>query len=185
MTTSRTVVESFVKKTYSKVKRNDRAYRDTHQITSSELQRLLTMYKDCFEEDQTARLIRDSIDHWIRRYHDYAIRGDIGSHYRQLGTTSGNTVFEHVIPASEIRDMLIDGKLSVNQALNAPTCLLSKLDDVLLRKNGLGTSNPNRWFFFQRYTSLSTVVTTYNGQAIDLANWSLEDHYKFFNVDTE
>ncbi len=45
------------------------------------------------------------LDHWIRRYHDYAIRGNIGSHYVASGIKQGETVFEHVIPANVVRDM--------------------------------------------------------------------------------
>lgn len=182
MTDLQTLVESFAKKTYKKVQRGERSYRDTYTVTVSELERLVAMYKDCIDEDQTARLIRDSIDHWIRRYHDYAIRGDIGAHYRQLGIVQGKTVFEHVIPASEIRDMLIEGTLTVKQALNAPTCLISKDNDVKLRDLGLGASSPSRWFFFRRYLALGVGVTTYNGQAVNLDTWTLADHYQFFNI---
>jgi hypothetical protein len=103
-------VESFAKKTYTKVKRNERSYRDTYTFIGAEIQRYREMYKNCIEEDQIARLIRDMLDILIRRYHDYSIRGDIGAHYRQQNILKGETVFEHVIPASEIRDMLIEEK---------------------------------------------------------------------------
>lgn len=182
MTQLKQLVESFTKKNYKKVKRGERSYKDTYEITVSEVTRLVEMYKTCIDEDQIARLIRDSIDHWIRRYHDYSIRGDIGSHYRQTGVVKGDTVFEHVIPANEIRDMLIESKLTVNQALNAPTCLINKADDIKLRKSGLSSSSPSRWHFFKRYNGLDSVFTTYNGQKIDLNTWTLEDHYLFFNI---
>jgi len=93
MSDFKTLVESFTKRNYKKVQRNDQSYRLTLEITISELTRLIEMYSTCVEEDQTARLIRDSIDHWIRRYHDYAIRGNIGSDYRQPGTVLGETLF--------------------------------------------------------------------------------------------
>jgi hypothetical protein len=183
MSNLKTLIESFVKRNYRKVQRNDKAYRQTLDITTRELERLLDLYNGCIEEDQTARLIRDSIDHWIRRYHDYTIRGNIGSHYVAVGIKQGETVFEHIIPANIVRDMLIEGKLSINQALNAPTCLISKLDDVILRKNGLVSSSPDNWHFFDRYNVLNAEFRTYNGQAIaDLHNWTLDEHYKFFNI---
>lgn len=182
MSNLKTLVESFVKRNYRKVQRSTKSYQQTTDITVLEIERLVNMYKSCLEEDQTARLIRDSIDHWLRRYHDYSIRGDIGAHYRQTGIVQGETVFEHVIPASEVRDMLIEGKLTVNQALNAPTCLISKVDDVILRKSGLGSSTPSRWSFFKRYQVLNSTFNTYNGQNIDLDTWTLEDHYRFFNI---
>lgn len=176
------LVESYSKRNYKKVNRNDRSYRQTLEITTSELERLLDLYRSCLEEDQTARLLRDSIDHWIRRYHDYAIRGNIGSHYVAEGIKQGDTIFEHVIPASSIRDMLLGNKLTINQALNAPTCLISKIDDVILRNNGLGSSSPDYWHFFDRYTVLNTKFKTYNGQEInDPHDWTLEKHYEFFS----
>jgi len=182
MTSFQTLVESYVNKTYKKVQRSDCTYKDTMQFCSSELQRLLSMYKDYVDEDQTARLTRDSIEHHIRRYHDYSIRGDIGAHYRQTGIAKGDTVFEHVIPVKEIICMLLNGQLTIQQALHAPTCLIKKSDDVELRNRGLGASSPGRWYFFQRYKVLNSVFTTYNGQSIDLKNWTLADHYKFFNI---
>jgi len=185
MSDFKTLVESFTKRNYKKVQRNDQSYRLTLEITISELTRLIEMYSTCVEEDQTARLIRDSIDHWIRRYHDYAIRGNIGSHYRQTGTVKGETVFEHVVPANEIRDMLLEGKLTVRQALNAPTCLISKVDDVILRQKGLSSSSPSRWFFFQRYSVLQPTITTFNGKPININDWTLEDHYKLFGDSNE
>lgn len=183
MSNLRQLVESFLKRSYRKVQRNDKAYRQTLDITTSELTRLLEMYRGCIDEDQTARLIRDSIDHWIRRYHDYVIRGDIGSHYVANGIKQGETVFEHIIPANIVRDMLIQGKLTINQALNTPTCLISKVDDVILRESGLGSASPNNWVFFNRYQVLNTKFKTWNGQEItDLSNWTLEDHYNYFNI---
>ena len=183
MSNLKTLVESFTKRSYKKVQRNDKAYKHTADITTSELSRLLDMYRGFIDDDQTARLIRDSIDHWIRRYHDYVIRGSIGSHYVADGIVKGNTIFEHIIPASIVRDMLIEGKLSINQALNAPTCLISKVDDVILRQSGLGSSSPDNWHFFDRYSVLNTTFKTYNGQTItNLHDWTLEKHFAFFNI---
>ena len=62
------------------VKRNDIAYKQCLEFSSQELDRLVAMYNGVLEEDMTARLIRDSIDHHIRRYHGYAIEGKFGSH---------------------------------------------------------------------------------------------------------
>ena len=87
-----------------------------------------------------------------------------------------------MIPAKDVLGMLLEGKLTVKQALNAPTCLISKADDVKLRKSGLGKLNPNPWFFFRRYQVLNSTFNTYNGQNVDLNDWTLEDHYRFFNI---
>ena len=183
MSNLKTLIESYVKRAYKKVQRNDKAYRQTLDITTSELDRLLEMYRGFIDEDQTARLVRDSIDHWIRRYHDYVIRGAIGSHYVAAGIVSGETIFEHIIPANIVRDMLIEGRITINQALNAPTCLISKVDDVILRKSGLGSTSPDHWHFFDRYSVLNTTFKTYNGQSItDLHALTLEKHFTFFNI---
>jgi hypothetical protein len=107
---------------------------------------------------QTARLLRDSIDHWIRRYHGYAIEGSIGSHYTEVGVDKANCVFEHVIPAAKVRDMLLQGVLTVKQALNTPTCLISTRNDEILREEGHVSSSPDYWHFFKRYEMFDDAI---------------------------
>lgn len=182
MSNLKELVESYTPKTYIKVKRNEQAYRETYTWIGTEIQRYYEMYQNSIEGTQTARLIRDMLEKLIRRYHDYAIHGDIGAHYRKTGIVQGDTIFEHVIPAKDILGMLLEGKLTVKRALNAPTCLISKADDVKLRKSGLGKLNPKPWFFFRRYQVLNSTFNTYNGQNVDLNDWTLEDHYRFFNI---
>ena len=170
------------------VKRNDQAYEQALAITTEELHRLLTMYRDTvFMEDMRARLLRDAMDHWIRRYQGYSIQGRIKSHYHQAGVSlaSKDTIFEHVIPAAVVRDKLIEGQLTVNQALNVPTCRVARATDAALRGKGLHDNTPDGWFFFQRYlTAVPDIgIETYNGQAIqNLDSWTLRDHYNFFGV---
>jgi hypothetical protein len=125
------------------------------------------MYKAQTTVDQTARQIRDSMDHHIRRYHGYSIQGKINGHYRQIGVDESNCVFEHVIPATNVLAMLIEGHLTITQALNTPTCLIKKEDDVILRKSGLGSSSPDNWNFFKRYSVLDSKFRTYNGHMIE------------------
>lgn len=133
------IIESFKKTERNRtVKRNDKAYQQCEEFTTEELERLLEIYRGTvYEEDMRARLLRDSIDHHIRRHHEYAIQGKIGSHYREVGISQNDSVFEHVIPASSVRDMLIEGKLTIKQALNTPTCQIRKTNDRVLRENGL------------------------------------------------
>ena len=176
-------MEGFRKNAYKKVQRNDYSYRQTDDFTVGELTRLLEMYQSKIEEDQEARLIRDSMDHHIRRYHGYAIEGKINGHYRQIGVDESNCVFEHVIPATNVLAMLIEGHLTITQALNTPTCLIKKEDDVILRKSGLGSSSPDNWNFFKRYSVLDSKFRTYNGHMIEnLDNFTLEDHFKLFGI---
>ena len=96
-------------------------------------------------------------------------------------------MFEHVIPAAKVRDMLLAGVLTVKQALNTPTCLISKRNDDILREEGHVSSSPDYWNFFRRYDVFDdTKFVTYNGENIrSLETWTLEDHYNFFNIDKE
>jgi hypothetical protein len=177
------LVEGYQNKNYKRVQRNNDSYSQTLAFTVAELERLVSKYNEQFEENQTARLIRDSIDHHIRRYHGYCIEGAIGSHYREIGVDIKECVFEHVIPASSVRDMLIQGRLSIIQALNTPTCLIKKNSDVTLRESGLSSTSPSNWYFFRRYEVLQSKFETYNGQPItDMHSMTLEDHFKLFGV---
>jgi hypothetical protein len=157
MSNLKKLVESFTPVTYSRVQRGDRAYKETYELTVSEL---------------------------TRRYHGYAIEGSIGSHYTEVGVDKANCVFEHVIPAAKVRDMLLAGVLTVEQSLNTPTCLISKRNDDILREEGHVSSSPDYWCFFKRYNVFDEAkFVTYNGQVIeDLDAWTLEDHYRFFNI---
>ena len=183
MSNFKQLVESYKKTERNRgVVRNTYSYRQCLEFTVEELTRLLEIYRGTvYEEDMRARLLRDSIDHHIRRYHGYAIEGKFGSHYREVGVSDKNSVFEHVIPASSVRDMLIEGKLTINQALNAPTCRIQKHNDKILRESGLVKTSPDHWHFFKRYQVLNSQFETYNGQPIrDISSWSLEDHYNIF-----
>ena len=184
MSNLKSLIESFEPVAYSRVQRGDKAYKETYELTVTELERLVTNYKELQSVGQTARLIRDAIDHWIRRYHGYAIEGSIGSHYIEVGVDKANCVFEHVIPAAKVRDMLLQSVLTVKQALNTPTCLISKRNDDILREEGHVSSSPDYWNFFKRYSVFDdTSFVTYNGQEIkNIESWNLEDHYRFFNI---
>lgn len=178
------LVENFHNPVYARVVRNDTAYADTLALTISELDRLMAMYAQG-GNPQHLRLLRDSMDHWIRRYHGYSIGGSIGSHYIQVGVDKNDCVFEHIIPASKIRDMMLAGALTVPQALNAPTCLISKHNDKILREAGHVSTSPSYWHFFERYNVLTNCeFSIYNGSTIaDLHGWTLDKHYKHFGVD--
>ena len=185
MSKLQTLVEDYKKRTRNHgVKRNEKSYKQCLDFTQAELTRLLDMYSSVLEEDMTARLIRDSIDHHIRRYHGYAIEGSIGSHYREVGVVEKDSIFEHIIPASSVRDMLIEGRLTIKQALNTPTCLIKKSSDRKLTESGLVKSSPDNWKFFSRYAVMNSEFVTFNGQSISNTNkWTLEEHYKFFDIE--
>ena len=110
-------VESFEEINYRQVmvERNDASYRITEDFIRLEVERYVDMYRNLTTLDQRARLIRDAIDLLLRRGHGYCIEGSIGSHYRQVGVDVDNCIFEHMIPQSRIRDLLIQDRISINQ----------------------------------------------------------------------
>jgi hypothetical protein len=176
-------LDSFTEANYPRVKRSASTHTESLTIAVAELDRLVALYKN-EHTPQTARLLRDSMDHWIRRYHGYVIGGGIRSHYRESGVDLKNCIFEHVIPAAKVRDMLIQGILTTAQALNTPTCFISKSNDQLLRKHRRVSSSPNYWKFFERYDifDANTKFVTHDGHAIDQANWTLQDHFNQFGI---
>lgn len=177
-------LDRFTKAQYTKVKRSASTHAESLTIAVAELDRLVALYKGDHTA-QTARLLRDSMDHWIRRYHGYVIEGGIGAHYSEVGVDPDHCIFEHVIPAAKVRDMLIQGVLTTAQALNTPTCFISPGNDQLLRKHQRVSSSPDYWQFFRRYDVFADHVKfqTHDGQPIDCAQWTLADHFNFFKVD--
>jgi hypothetical protein len=179
-------IEGFEEINYRQVmvERNDDSYRITEDFIKLEVERYVFMYRNLTVLDQRARLIRDAIDLLLRRSHNYMIEGSIGSHYRQIGVELDNCIFEHMIPQSRIRDLLIQDRISIRQAMNPPTCLISKENDVLLSKSGFNNKTPSYWNFFDRYTKVfDAQYETFNGQSIDAPHdWTLENHYNFFGV---
>jgi hypothetical protein len=175
-------------KTYTKVKRNDRAYQQCEESTVEELERLVDLYRNnVFEEDMQARLWRDRMDNAIRRYQEYAIQGRIRSHYNQrsVSLAARDVTFEHVVPVAVIRDNLIEGNLTVKQAINMPTCRVSKTVDQALRAHGLHDNTTDGWNFFGRYSTVADgiEIETYNGQVVpDVNTWTLQDHFDFFGI---
>lgn len=179
-------VEGFEEINYRQVmvERNEESYRITEEFIKTEVERLVDMYKNLTVLDQRARLIRDGIDLYLRRGHGYNIEGSIGSHYREVGVDKNDCIFEHMIPQSRIRDLLIQDRISIRQAMNPPTCLISKEHDALLSKSGFNNKTPSYWHFFDRYTGVFTAnYETFNGQTIVTPHdWTLGKHYTFFGI---
>ncbi len=112
---------------YERVVRGEDSYRQTEELFATELTRLLSMYST-FEDLQRRRLVRDLIDFCLRRVHGYCIRERIvaHAHYHQdeLGMKS---VFEHLIPTSILRDLLLGGVMPIRYAFHAPIVMLSEV----------------------------------------------------------
>lgn len=174
-------VAGFTQKRPTPVKRGGASYDATQQFCKSEIQRYMTMYKQLEVEDQTARLIRDMIDVLLRRYHGYAIKENIGAHYYEKGLAHGTkTEFEHVIPAAVARDMLLFDRLTVDEALNIPTCRLSASKHKKLNSTKLGSTTPDIYWFWQRYQTLGIKIETHDATEIDTTTWNLDTHYEYF-----
>jgi hypothetical protein len=176
-------VGGFAQKKPTPVKRGGASYGATQQFCQSEIERYVVMYKQLAVEDQTARLIRDMIDVLLRRYHGYSIKENIGAHYYEKGLVHGTkTEFEHVIPASVARDMLLFNRLTVDEALNIPTCRLSATKHKKLNSTRLGSTTPDIYWFWKRYESLDVTIETHDGTPVDLATWNLDSHYTHFKM---
>ena len=175
-------VSGFAQKKPTPVKRNGASYEATYQFCRSEIERYVEQYRQHKVEDQTARLIRDMIDVLLRRYHGYSIKEKIGAHYYEKGLPHGTkTEFEHVIPAAVARDSLLYGRITVDEALNIPTCRLSAANHKKLNSTKLGSTTPDIGQFWQRYQSLDITVETHDGTVVDMSTWNLDAHYKYFN----
>jgi len=172
-------LEGFRTPKYTRVKRSTESYEATARYVVSNLERLVELYDATRNDEQTSRLIRDDVDNALRRYHQYCIKENIGAHYIEVGL-EGNGIFEHMIPASTVRDLCIAGILTPEQALNVPTCRLSKANDDLLREAGWASKTPDIWNFWKRYQycfETAGTFTTWDGQLVD-TNMTLEDHFK-------
>lgn len=165
------------------VKRGGQSYADTEAFVRRGVRMMIWLYNRSTTTGQIARLTRDVIDFLLRRYHGYSIKEHIGSHYRQRGLRAGEkTEFEHVLPNSVGRDMLLVGRFTVDEAMNVPTCLLSKKKHAELATAGLGDTTPDIYYFFHRYRDLGIEIETRDGLIVDLDKWNLDDHYRLFDI---
>lgn len=172
-------VEKFVPPVYQRVTRGKDSYAQTNEFVYSELERLVKMHK-AESRLQSRRLIRDSIDHHLRRHHGYSIKGSIGTHYTQVELTE-NGIFEHMIPNSTIRDMLLTDVITPAQACNMPTCRISKLNDNLLRKAGYTSTTPDIYNFWKRYAVCEGNFVDNMGNPV-YNQMTLEDHFRKFGL---
>jgi len=176
-------VLAFAQKKPTPVKRGGASYDATYKFCVRGLKLCVWTYRRLKVEDQTARLIRDVMDFLLRRYHGYAIKENIGAHYYEKGLPHGaKTEFEHVIPAAVARDLLLYDRLTIDEALNIPTCRLSASKHKKLNSTRLGSTTPDIYWFWQRYQSLGIQVETHDGTAVDTVTWNLDSHYKHFGI---
>ena len=184
MVTLKEQLDGFVQTNPTNVKRNGDSYDKTYKFVSRVVKISVFAYNKLQHLDQTARLLRDLMDWALRRYHEYCILQNFGAHYREVGVKvkKGN-VFEHVVPARLARDLLIHRIFTVDQAMNIPTCLLSKKNDAKLNKM-FSKSTPDMHYFFRRYEQAlpGIHIETVHGVSVDLHTWTIDDHFKLFGI---
>jgi len=172
----------FTAPVYGKTQRSAETYRTVSQHCTDHLMRLVEEYRSVKNNQQLLREIRNDIDYYLRRYHEYCIkqRDGMKAHYHEVGAEA-ETDFEHLIPAARIRDLLMAGVITVEQALNAPTVRLSRTKHQLLSESGWSSHTPDMWLPFRRYSQVfDAKYETYDGTAVDPENWTLEQHFNYF-----
>jgi hypothetical protein len=176
-------IDGFAQTKLTPVKRGGASYDATYQWAVAKITDAVAKYKAHPVEDQHARLNRDDIEHALRRYQNYCIKENIGAHYFEKGLAHGTkTEFEHVIPARVARDLLLRDRLTVDEALNIPTCRLSAAKHKKLNSTKLGSTTPDIYWFWQRYQKLDIKLETHDGVEIDVSTWNLDSHYSYFKV---
>ena len=174
-------VGGFAQKKPTPVKRGGSSYDATYKFCVRGLKLCIWSYQRLKVEDEIARLIRDVMDFLLRRYHNYAIKENIGAHYFEKGLPHGaKTDFEHVIPAAVARDLLLFDRLTIDEALNIPTCRLSAAKHKKLNSTKLGSTTPDIYWFWCRYQELGISVETHDGTQVDFSTWNLDSHYDYF-----
>ena len=181
-------IQGFQPSDYGRVARSGETYVMTERFTRRVVMMAVRMYRRMERLDQTARLLRDLAEWALRRYHGYAIKeklGKPGAHYRDASIAVNENkglVFEHVIPVRYLLNALIQDRITIELAMNPPTCILRKQDDVRLEDLGLGDSTPDPWWFWQRYKDLGLNIITHDGTVVDQSTWNLSHHILHFKI---
>lgn len=175
-------LQKFVAPVYGKTQRTADTYLTVARHCGNHLAHLVKDYRGVRNDQQLLREIRNDIDYYLRRYHEYCIkqRDGMGAHYHERGADE-DTDFEHLIPAARVRDLLLAGVITVEQALNAPTVKLSRTKHAQLKDAGWASHTPDMWLPFRRYSQVfDAVFETHDGVPIDPEAWTLEKHFDYF-----
>ena len=175
-------LQNFRQPVYGKTQRSVNTYQTVAQHCRGHLTHLVNDYRAVENDQQLLREIRNDMDYYLRRYHEYCIkqRDGMGAHYHEVGADE-DTDFEHLIPAARIRDLLLAGVITVEQALNAPTVKLSRAKHAELKDAGWASHTPDMWLPFRRYSQVfSAVFETHDGTRVDPESWTLEQHFNYF-----
>lgn len=175
-------LDQFVAPIYGKTQRTPDTYRTVAQHCSKHIDRLVEEYHAVENDQQLLREIRNDIDYYLRRYHEYCIqqRDGMKAHYHEIGADD-DCDFEHLIPAARIRDLLLASAISVEQSLNAPTVRLSRAKHMALKDAGWASKTPDMWLPFKRYSQVFMAeFQTHDGTPVNQATWTLEKHFEYF-----
>lgn len=175
-------LDRFVPAVYGRTQRTAETYRTVADRCRRNLARLTQEYGQVIGNAQELREIRNEMDDALRRYHEYCIqqRDGMQAHYHEIGADE-DCDFEHLIPAKILRDLLLSGVITIDQALNAPTVRLSRAKHMALKDAGWASKSPDLWHPFHRYTQVfEAAYETHDGTPIDPATWTLAQHYDYF-----
>ncbi len=176
------LLENFTAPNYGKTARSPATYQTVADHCGRHLARLVGEYHAVTNDQQLLREIRNDIDYYLRRYHEYCIkqRDGMRAHYHEIDSDE-DCDFEHLIPAARVRDLLLADILTVQQALNAPTVSLSRSKHQQLKDAGWAAHTPDMWLPFKRYSLVFTArFQTHDGNLIDPDIWTLQQHYQYF-----
>lgn len=127
-----------------------------------------------------------SLDTALRRVHEFYIeqnetfRGNHrrGAFYTQVGLEAGDIVkFEHMTVNKNTVQLLIAGRLTIEQAFHMPIAIISEENDVKLSENGLANTTPDIFLFWKRYACIDAEFVDWNGNPVN-KNMTLDDHFK-------
>ena len=175
-------LENFSAPVYGKTKRSLATYKTVAEHCKQHLVKLKEEYTATRNDQQKLREIRNDMDYYLRRYHKYCIeeRDGMEAHYIEIGADT-ETDFEHLIPAARVRDLLLAGAITVEQALNVPTVKLSRAKHMALKDAGWASHTPDMWLPFKRYSNVFTAIyQTHDGTPVDPETWTLEKHFEYF-----
>ena len=139
------------------------------------------------------------IDFFLRRIHEYCIRqvfgpSGTGSFYVDKDWKKGKKFkFEHNIPMAVIGEQLLEGHITLLQAMFPPITLLSLEKDKILNlsKNDTGKKwlvkkTPDIQNFWKRYEHAGIQINgnfrnVITNEDVD-SKWNLNDHYKMLEI---
>jgi len=181
MTTLKESLESFIAPVYSKTKRTADTYNTVSAYCAKGIEQKVEEYYQVENDQQWLREIRNDIDNYLRRHDKYCIeqRAGVNAHYYEVGHDE-ETDFEHLIPAAVKRELLLQKKITIEQAFNTPTVTLSRAKHKALHEAGWASKTPSLYYPFKRYECLGIQIRTYDELDIDQTNWTLDDHYNHF-----